>query len=74
MTFPQRSNEYSESAAALAPYSTSSEDFYQRFRAGELGDAMDIVEWSIFHEIWAFVRPRLEMLEAASALCIHKSI
>lgn len=45
----------------------SSEDFYRRFRAGELGDAMDIVEWSVFYKMWESVRTRLEMLEAASA-------
>ena len=47
-------------------YQMPSEDFYQRFRAGELGDAMDMVEWSIFYEMWESVRARLAMLETAS--------
>lgn len=46
-------------------YQMSSEDFYRRFRAGEMGDAMDVVEWSIFYEMWESVRARLAMLEAA---------
>lgn len=45
-------------------YQMSSEDFYRRFRAGELGDAIDIVEWSIFYEMWDSVRARLATLEA----------
>ena len=46
-------------------YQMSSEDFYRRFRAGAMGDSMDIVEWSIFNEMWESVRARLGMLEAA---------
>jgi hypothetical protein len=44
-------------------YQMPSEEFYRRFRAGELGDAMDVVEWSIFYEMWESVRARLERLE-----------
>jgi hypothetical protein len=29
-------------------YQLSSEDFYRRFHAGEMVDAMDVVEWSVF--------------------------
>ena len=43
-------------------YQRSSADFYQRFRAGELGDAIDMVEWSVFYEMWESVRARLEQL------------
>jgi hypothetical protein len=46
-------------------YQMFSEDFYQRFRAGEMGDAMDVVEWSVFYEMWESVRARLALLEAA---------
>jgi len=46
-------------------YQMSSEDFYRRFRTGEMGDAMDVVEWSIFYEMWESVRARLALLEAA---------
>ncbi len=49
-------------------YQMLSEDFYQRFRAGELGDAMDFVEWSVFYEMKESVRERLETLEAEPAL------
>ena len=48
-----------------ARYQMSSEDFYRRFRAGAKGDTMDVVEWSIFYEMWESVRARLAMLEAA---------
>jgi hypothetical protein len=41
----------------------NSEDFYSRFRAGELGDDMDWVEWSVFYEMRANVRRRLILLE-----------
>lgn len=47
-------------------YQMPSETFYQRFRAGELGDTADMVEWSIFYEMWQSVRERLEGLEAES--------
>ena len=50
-----------------ARYHMSSEDFYRRFRAGELGDAMDFVEWSVFYDMWKSVSERLEILEAESA-------
>jgi hypothetical protein len=46
-----------------ARYHMSSEDFYRRFRAGELGDAMDFVEWSVFYDMWKSVSARLEMFE-----------
>lgn len=48
-------------------YQMPSEDFYRRFRAGELGDAMDFVEWSTFYEMWDSVRERLKVLEAEPA-------
>lgn len=48
-------------------YEMSSEDFYRRFRAGELGDSADFVEWSVFYEMRESVRDRLEVLDAESA-------
>lgn len=45
-------------------YQMPSEDFYRRFRAGELGDAQDFVEWSVFYEMWESVQERLKVLEA----------
>ena len=45
-------------------YSTTSSEFYRRFRAGELGDEMDFVEWSVFYEMYQAILQRLEVLEA----------
>lgn len=45
-------------------YQMPSEDFYRLFRAGELGDAQDFVEWSVFYEMWESVQERLKVLEA----------
>ncbi len=44
-------------------YQMPSEEFYRRFRIGAMGDAMDVVEWSIFYEMWESVRGRLERLD-----------
>jgi hypothetical protein len=33
-------------------YGMTSDEFYRRFCAGELGDAMDFVEWGIFWEMY----------------------
>lgn len=35
-----------------AQYNMSSSNFYQQFKAGKLGDAMDFFEWSVFYEMW----------------------
>jgi hypothetical protein len=48
-----------------ARYQMSSVEFYRRLRAGAMDDAMDVVDWSIFYEMWESVRARLAMLEAA---------
>jgi len=45
-------------------YHMSSEEFYRRFRAGELGDGMDFVEWSVFCEMHRAILERLKMLGA----------
>ena len=62
------SREYTDLRERLQAFETryqmTSEDFYQRFRAGEMGDAMDVVEWSVFYEMWEAVRARLALLEA----------
>ncbi|MBO0348612.1 hypothetical protein J0895_05740 [Phormidium pseudopriestleyi FRX01] len=34
-------------------YQMQSEDFFQRFQAGELGDSMDFFEWNAYHEMLA---------------------
>ena len=46
-------------------YRMSSEEFYRRFRAGELGDSMDFVEWSVFYEMHQAIVERLEVLGVA---------
>jgi len=45
-------------------FNMSSEEFYRRFRAGELGDEMDFVEWSVFYEMYQAILQRLEVLRA----------
>ncbi len=40
-----------------------SADFYERFERGELGDAMDFVEWSATYEMIANLDKRLAFLE-----------
>ena len=45
-------------------FNMSSQEFYRRFRAGELGDEMDFVEWSVFYEMYQVARQRLDMLGA----------
>jgi len=42
----------------------SSEDFYRRFRTGELGDEIDFVEWSVFCEMYQAILEQLKMLRA----------
>ncbi len=46
-------------------YDMSSDEFYRRFRAGELGDGMDFVEWSVFYEMVQAIE-RVEALGAPS--------
>jgi cell division septum initiation protein DivIVA len=50
-----------------ARYQMASEDFYRSFRAGELGDSADFVEWSVFWEMTESVRERLEILDTGAA-------
>lgn len=52
--------------ARLADYEKrhqlSSKEFYRRFRAGELGDEMDFVEWSVFYEMYQAILERLKVM------------
>jgi hypothetical protein len=43
-------------------YSLSSEEFYEKFERGELGDAMDFVEWSATYEMATKLRRQLSIL------------
>ncbi len=47
-------------------YDLESDDFYQQYEEGELGDVMDFVEWAATVEMVTNVRRRLELLGAAS--------
>jgi hypothetical protein len=43
-------------------YQLSSAEFHSRFRAGEMGDDVDLFEWSAFYQMWLSVQERLEAL------------
>jgi len=43
-------------------YAMTSAEFYQRFCSGELGDAMDYVEWSVFWDMYQATLRRMEAL------------
>ncbi len=45
-------------------FNMSSQEFYRRFRSGELGDGMDLVEWIVFYEMYQAIRQRLDVLGA----------
>lgn len=44
-------------------YQMGSEDFYRRFKNGELGDDIDFVEWSSFYQMRLSLEKRLQVLE-----------
>ena len=46
-------------------YNMTSSEFYRRFRAGELGDEMDFVEWSVFYDMHQATLRRLKLLGAS---------
>ena len=43
-------------------YHMTSADFYSRFRTSELGADIDVVEWSIFYDLYQGVQKRLHEL------------
>jgi hypothetical protein len=43
-------------------YDMTSDEFYRRFRSGELGDDMDFVEWSVFWDMRQATQRRLDEL------------
>jgi len=47
-------------------YDMESETFYQRFEAGELGDAMDFFEWAGLYELRRDIVERIRRLETAA--------
>jgi len=54
-------------AAFEEHYALKSADFYRRYESGEIGDAMDFVEWSATVEMLANAERQIALLEAASA-------
>ncbi|MEB3308957.1 MAG: hypothetical protein VKJ02_01855 [Snowella sp.] len=45
-------------------YQLSSEQFYQQFIAGQLGDSMDFFEWSSFYDMYQAAQSRLLVLQS----------
>jgi hypothetical protein len=43
-------------------YRLNSDEFYEKFERGELGDAMDFIEWSATYEMVANLRRQLSIL------------
>ncbi|MDB9320714.1 hypothetical protein PN483_10315 [Nodularia spumigena CS-591/04] len=44
-------------------YQLSSEQFYQEFKAGELGDGIDFIEWNAFYQMCCSLQERLNILK-----------
>jgi hypothetical protein len=44
-------------------YQFSSQQFYQQFKDGKLGDRIDFVEWSSFYQMWCSLQERLNLLK-----------
>jgi hypothetical protein len=51
-----------ELAEFEAQYEMSSDDFFQQFEEGKLGDDMDFFDWSALVQIARNLRARLELL------------
>ena len=45
-------------------YDMPSDEFYRRFKSGDLGDDMDFVEWSAFWDMFLATQRRLDELAA----------
>lgn len=45
-------------------YKLSSQQFYQQFKKGKLGDEIDFVEWSAFYQMWYSLQERLNLLKS----------
>ena len=43
-------------------YGQDSDSFYARFRAGEMGDAMDFMEWASLYDMYTGALARLSLL------------
>lgn len=49
-------------SAYESKYGLKSDEFYQQFRAGKMGDDMDFVEWSVFCDMREATQRRLNHL------------
>lgn len=47
-------------------YGLASAQFYQKFQSGEMGDAMDFVEWASLYQMAERVRERVSLLTKGS--------
>ena len=72
--FAQQATEYevliqqlrSDLAEFEAKYEMNSATFYARFRAGEMGDAMDFMEWASLYDMHEGAVQRLSLLKSQS--------
>jgi hypothetical protein len=44
-------------------YDIPSETFYQKFKAGKLGDSMDFIEWSASYQMYCSLQEKLNILQ-----------
>ena len=49
-----------------AQFGISSVHFYQKFQSGEMGDAMDLVEWASLFQMAERLRERIDLLTKGS--------
>lgn len=47
-------------------HNLDSAQFYQRFEAGEMGDAMDFFEWAGLYELYQALQGKINQLEAVA--------
>ncbi|AUC61982.1 hypothetical protein AA637_12900 [Cyanobacterium sp. HL-69] len=45
-------------------YKMSSEQFYEQFEKGILGDDIDFVEWKAYYQMWHSLHERLNLLQS----------
>lgn len=48
-------------------YKLATDEFFQRFQSGRMGDSADLFEWSAFYQMWQSARARLSLLGAEAA-------
>jgi hypothetical protein len=51
--------------ALEARFGMESSDFFERFEKGEMGDAMDFIEWASLYQMYMRACKRLELLTGA---------